>query len=540
MIKMKLSENDMIETWKEIIQKNINNAKKEKQIVEEETEDIEDIEDINEQEEKLYETDQIDTPTNNEENNITSEEIKIMIEEAKKLNGKEGIFCLIDLLKHKENWLPSECIKYGIYQDYTSNRVEGFFGHLKRLTKHNRLLYYMLTDHVYALANTMYNNIIGIELPDGIIDKSDEKFKSLTEFTKKVLKIQYEMMIEGKSNENNQYCVSCEIRKINSDVSWPCSHLMMTRQRMRMKYLINYEDLPKMALKSKRMNIIWSNKSINNIELPKEYTLMGIVVMNKQIHNTNVKPRNKVEYRRRSSKDVVFNELTPFRVKRKSMIENNKIEEDINIEIEKRMDEEIHQDEELSSKIEIINNKTTEEIDEEISEYDSNINQEQFMKIINTFEVPTNCLMCELSENGKICQIPNNIKGIETIIFPFKLNKNYGMIAYVNRMKITKKKLEKCLVHLKSGKSKFPYFMNGIRKILKERYSLRNEPWIHPIQLDKYLNQYKHNSYLILFMIETFLKTRNSKNKNEQKEMIEYLTTKNMIKSFRRYKGIIN
>ena len=29
----------------------------------------------------------------------------------------------------------------------------------------------MLTDHVYALANTMYNNIIGIELPEGIIDK---------------------------------------------------------------------------------------------------------------------------------------------------------------------------------------------------------------------------------------------------------------------------------------------------------------------------------------------------------------------------------
>ena len=83
--------------------------------------------------------------------------------------------CIIDLLEHKENWLPSEYIKFGIYHDYTTNRVEGFFGHLKKLTKHNRLFYYMLTDHVYALANTMYNNNIGIELPDGIIDTSMNK-----------------------------------------------------------------------------------------------------------------------------------------------------------------------------------------------------------------------------------------------------------------------------------------------------------------------------------------------------------------------------
>ena len=107
----------------------------------------------------------------------------------------------------------------------------------------------MLTDHVYALANTMYNNLMSIDLPNEIINNNDERYKSLTEFTKKVLKTQYEMMKEGKSNEENQYCMSCEIRKVNSNVSWPCSHLMKIRQRMRMKYLINYEDLPKMAYK---------------------------------------------------------------------------------------------------------------------------------------------------------------------------------------------------------------------------------------------------------------------------------------------------
>ena len=59
------------------------------------------------------------------------------------------------------------------------------------------------------------------------------------------------------------------------------------------------------------MDITYSNKSINNIELPKEYTMKENVMMNKEIYNTNVKPRYKVQYgrRRRSSKDIIFNEL---------------------------------------------------------------------------------------------------------------------------------------------------------------------------------------------------------------------------------------
>ena len=259
MIKMKLSEKDMIEIWKEIIKNNINSLKEEineetneetnEESKEESEEDGE--EDTKEQEDDLYESEIIDNQTNLKENNTISEEIKKMIEEAKNLNVKKGIMCIIDLIEHKDNWLPSECIKYGIYHDYTTNRVEGFFGHLKKLTKHNRLLYYMLTYHVYALANTMFNNLITIDLPDGIINKNDERYKSLTEFTKKVLKIQYEIMKERNINEDNEYCISCEIRKVNSNVSWPCSHLMKIRKTMKMKYLINYEDLPKIAYKSK-------------------------------------------------------------------------------------------------------------------------------------------------------------------------------------------------------------------------------------------------------------------------------------------------
>ena len=550
MINMKLSEEEMIKVWKTIIKNNIENLKQEENTEEvseetkmtEETEETE--EDEKEQEDSLYEAERIDTQTKIEDN-TTSEEIKRMLEEAKKLNIKKGIMCLIDLLEHKDNWLPSECLKCGIYHEYTTNRVEGFFGHLKRLTKHNRLSYYLLTDHVYALANTMYNNIMGIELPDGIIDKNDERFKSLTEFSKKVLKIQCEMMKEGKINEENQYCISCEIRKVNPHFSWPCSHLMKTRQKMKMNYLINYEDLPKMAYKSKRMNIIWSNKSINNIEMPKEYTMMGNVVVNKQIHNSNVKPRNKVEYRRRSSKDMVFNELQPYQPKRKTAIKNNEIEDDETIsEIKEAMNEDDCL--ENQNKPTIDNEKerystSDETMIEETDEYDSDLNKEQFEKVMNTFEIPNRCMICELSEYGKPCTIPNDVKGIETIIFPYKSNKKYGILAYVNKMKLIKKQGTKCLIHLKHDDSNYPYFMKGIRKTLKERFKLRDEPLIRSIQLKKCVKPYKYNGYTTLFLLETFIKTRNSDHsKNQQKQLIKYLTNQNMIKSFKRYKEIIN
>ena len=178
---------------------------------------------------------------------------------------------------------------------------------------------------------------------------------------------------------------------------------------------------------------------------------------------------------------------------------------------------------------------------EEIDEYDMDLNKEQFEKVINTFDIPPKCLMCELSEYGKPCNIPDNVKGIETIIFPFKSNKKYGIVAYINKMKLLNKQRNKCIIHLKHDHSNYPSFMKGIRKTLKERFKLREEPLIRSIQLKKCVRRYNHNGYLNLFLLETFMNIRNGDNsKDQQKKLIECLTDENMIKSFRRYKRIIN
>ncbi|GAB1220791.1 hypothetical protein ENUP19_0058G0032 [Entamoeba nuttalli] len=223
--------------------------------------------------------------------------------------------CLIDLIQHKENWIPSECIKYGMYRDFTTNRVEGFFGHLKKIINHNNLPLYLLTDNIYALANTMFSNIIGIDLPDEIIDKNDPHFNLLTEFSKKVLKSQYNLLNNNVICDDTHYCISCQIRNVNPKVAWPCYHLMKERRSMSLKYLINYDDLPSVAFKSKEVKVKWSDKSISNIELPNNYTLIGNIIVNKIKHNTNVHPRNKVDIRKRTSKEVFFNEIAPFQLK---------------------------------------------------------------------------------------------------------------------------------------------------------------------------------------------------------------------------------
>lgn len=80
-----------------------------------------------------------------------------------------------------------------------------------------------------------------------------------------------------------------------------------------------------------------ANQSINNIEIPKEYIMIGNVVMIKQIHNTKIRPRNKVEFKRRSLKNIMLSELKLFKVKGTSITENNKIDDNVFNETENEM-----------------------------------------------------------------------------------------------------------------------------------------------------------------------------------------------------------
>ena len=124
---------------------------------------------------------------------------------------------------------------------------------------------------------------------------------------------------------------------------------------------------------------------------------------------------------------------------------------------------------------------------------------------MKTFNVPQKCMLCGISKNNNIYQLPYNIKEIETIIFPFSSKNKYGLIVYVNKINIERKE---CVVHIKYGNVKYPVFMRGMNKQIMKVLKLTNEPIIYSIKIDECIGQLKHNGYITLFLIESFLMKR--------------------------------
>ena len=542
MINMKLDEDDFINVWNNIIKNNNRNNIEDEEDFEESTEESSEEERTIDE---LLEQDRSDIINAEDSRYELSDNIKELLKKANNVSIKKGLLCLISLIEQRDNWIPSECIKYGMYRDITTNRVEGFFGHLKNMINHERLPLFQLTNNICALANTMFNNITSIELPDGIINKNDPLFDSLTEFAKRILKSQYELLNNNLYYEN-QYCISCEIRRVNSKLSWPCCHLMKEMKMKRTReFILDYNDLPSFAFKSKQFQMNWSNKCITNIELPNDYTLKENVVINKLEHNTNCRPRNKVEFKKRKSKDVIFSEIEPCKLKKglsdsesaqikmkKSLIDLENIS---NIDKNEIINQ--HNIEENTS----ITESFQEELSiNEISNYNINLTIEQFEKIMKTFNIPSNCMLCGISKNNDVFQLPHNIENYETIVFPFISKNKYGIISYVNRIKISNGERSKCLIYIKHGKIECPSFMKRINKQLINELKLDKEPIIHSIHIDKYIEEFKFNGYFMLFILQCFIMKRKDDISRQSKKLDEYIVLDNMIESFKKYNEILS
>ena len=287
-----------------------------------------------------------------------------------------------------------------------------------------------------------------------------------------------------------------------------------------------------------------SNQCINNIELPKEYIIKDKFVIKQLEHNTNCRPRNKVELRRKS-KDVIFSEIEPFKVKKRSFdidissIKNKKSILDSEIKDNNNNENEII-NEQIMDEIpsSIIKSPNNDSITDEITNYDVNLTIEQFEKVMNSFEIQSNCLLCKISKNNGLCQLPNNIDCYETIIFPFISKNKYGIISYVNKINISKKEKSNCLIFIKYGKIKYPSFMKKINKQLKNKLNLNNEPLISSIHIDESIESFKNNGYFILYLIECFIKKRNDDISGKSKKFNDYITLETMMESFKKYSKI--
>ena len=310
------------------------------------------------------------------------------------------------------------------------------------------------------------------------------------------------------------------------------------------EYIINYEDLPTFAFKSDELQIDWTNQSVTNIPPPppEKYELKGKVMATKIQHNTNCRPRNKAEYRKRKSSEVIFSEVAPCRIKRKMSEQRSKSEQTVTISQEENFMEMVEQRhvEEIITPIssETSQSSETDPYIEELSEYDNPMTIEQFEKILQTFNVPPKCKVYGISKYKNLPQLQQDTKEMQLVIFPFMSKNKYGLIAFVDRINISGKERKKCMVHVDDGKTSYPTFMKEIHKELTKIFELPEEPIIHTIHINKYGDFFKHNGYFNLFLIECMMKKRVEDSTGQSKLLSEYITPESMLESFKKYKEI--
>ena len=174
---------------------------------------------------------------------------------------------------------------------------------------------------------------------------------------------------------------------------------------------------------------------------------------------------------------------------------------------------------------------------DELTQYNVDVEKERFERIMRRIEVAKECMICGISRNHEVCQIPQSVEGIDTIIFPYYSKGKYGVVAYVNKIRIKKKERRECVVHIKYGEGNYPSYMREVNKQLMKVLKLKKEPVIHCIHINEYVEIIKRNGYYIVYLIECFMKKRDDDRKGvEPKKLEEYVRLESMIEKFRKYK----
>lgn len=139
----------------------------------------------------------------------------------------EGHKCLLSLVNNYQRWLPICLIEIGMYLNWDSSRIEGFFGLFKANYGHNRgkittvinnlnNFCSVLKTQSYASQNRTTNKYSQFPL---IQNKEIVKYgKMILRF----LEIEYSKLVT--STGLTDPCVWCELRKKQSDLTIPCRH----------------------------------------------------------------------------------------------------------------------------------------------------------------------------------------------------------------------------------------------------------------------------------------------------------------------------
>ena len=134
------------------------------------------------------------------------------------------------MVEYTDNWLPTQLLQVGVADDWTTNRVEGFFGMFKQQFGFPRLTLSQLTKNLVVTARQLIVSSIQsvpattaryAELP--CIAKED-----LPKIGARALAIIADELIAFQQEKDFQPCPFCALRRLAPQVAVPCRHVFNT------------------------------------------------------------------------------------------------------------------------------------------------------------------------------------------------------------------------------------------------------------------------------------------------------------------------
>lgn len=183
--------------------------------------------------------------------------------------SSEGYKCLLSLINNFDRWLPICLIKIGLYLNWDSSRIEGFFGLLKGNYGHDR----------GKILTTIKNlNNFGNVLKAQSFASRNKTFKRYSQFSLvphdkimllgkmilQFLETEYAFTIMG--TELRSPCVWCELRRNGSKYALPCRHTM------HLGYIININIIHKRFLRVDDTQSLPNTITISKEPIPTQKT----------------------------------------------------------------------------------------------------------------------------------------------------------------------------------------------------------------------------------------------------------------------------
>ena len=133
-----------------------------------------------------------------------------------------------------------------------------------------------------------------------ILDINDPRYNTLTEISKLIIMEQTHLYLGKKSIGVSNTCMSCKIRSVSKDLSFPCCHYIGSIAQKSFP-LLKYDQLPARCFKKGEECIVqFKNVGIHDLDKPNGIETLNGVSYFPQLHNTNFNSRLNVEGRIRA------------------------------------------------------------------------------------------------------------------------------------------------------------------------------------------------------------------------------------------------